>query len=306
MNNNEIIDSTLVSDGKFIFQGEHPFSCHAAIRINDYESSYLILENGTIKVKINRNSSIISGTRNNCTFNLCLHKLDSLNKTITNDLKLISKDTKQGKINRAKLHAEFVLKRDSLIKATTYQNLDNIISAFFIQVFRERFSELEVEDIIAHSSNLLKENVLMNKIIKSSVNSPITDITIQDINDNKIRLSTLIGENRHTLINIWASWCAPCIAKFPSIEIINEKYAEKIRIINISIDYDKEDWLRAIKQHNISDTNLLADKISLMNTYCINTIPSLFIINSKGIIVERSTSIEKIEQYLEKYFGCNK
>lgn len=49
-----------------------------------------------------------------------------------------------------------------------------------------------------------------------------------------------------TLVNVWATWCAPCIKEFPYLVQLQEKYPEELDIIFISADFP-EDKPRAIE-----------------------------------------------------------
>ena len=42
-----------------------------------------------------------------------------------------------------------------------------------------------------------------------------------------------------TLVNVWATWCAPCKAEFPELQALHTAYAPKgLRVVAISIDTD--------------------------------------------------------------------
>jgi thiol-disulfide isomerase/thioredoxin len=42
-----------------------------------------------------------------------------------------------------------------------------------------------------------------------------------------------------TLVNVWATWCAPCKAEFPELQALHTAYAAKgLRVVAISIDTD--------------------------------------------------------------------
>jgi thioredoxin 1 len=40
----------------------------------------------------------------------------------------------------------------------------------------------------------------------------------------------------YTLVDFWASWCAPCLALGPTIDDLAEKYATKLRVAKVDID----------------------------------------------------------------------
>lgn len=43
-------------------------------------------------------------------------------------------------------------------------------------------------------------------------------------------------QNKPVLLNVWATWCPPCIAEMPYFVTFHEKYQEKIPLISLSVD----------------------------------------------------------------------
>jgi len=40
----------------------------------------------------------------------------------------------------------------------------------------------------------------------------------------------------YTLVDFWASWCAPCLALAPTIDDLAEKYSDKLRVAKVDVD----------------------------------------------------------------------
>ena len=58
------------------------------------------------------------------------------------------------------------------------------------------------------------------------------------------------------LVNVWATWCVPCVEEFPEIVKIQRKYPKELRVIFVSADFP-EDRSRAkkfLKDHNVDWT----------------------------------------------------
>jgi len=58
------------------------------------------------------------------------------------------------------------------------------------------------------------------------------------------------------LVNVWATWCGPCVEEFPHIVELQKKYADRLHVLFISADF-KEDRDRALKflqNHNVNWT----------------------------------------------------
>lgn len=64
------------------------------------------------------------------------------------------------------------------------------------------------------------------------------------------------SKNKLTVLNIWATWCKPCIAEIPELNSVKSKYSsEKINFISISVDKDsiKLNNFNKLKKFNFID-----------------------------------------------------
>ncbi|MBX2888513.1 MAG: AhpC/TSA family protein [Ferruginibacter sp.] len=77
------------------------------------------------------------------------------------------------------------------------------------------------------------------------------EITLPDTEGKSFSLHELRG--KYVLIDFWASWCAPCRSENPHVVEAYEKYKNKnFTILGVSLDKDKTDWLKAIKDDKLS------------------------------------------------------
>lgn len=110
----------------------------------------------------------------------------------------------------------------------------------------------------------------------------------------KTSLDALKGT--YVYIDIWATWCNPCIAEIPALKSLEKKYHNKnIRFVSISIDDKKSagswdsalsKWKKMVKDKNLTGIQLYAGKdIEFMKAYLITGIPRFILIDPKGNIV---------------------
>jgi thiol-disulfide isomerase/thioredoxin len=122
-----------------------------------------------------------------------------------------------------------------------------------------------------------------------SQSKSVSDIKIIDVSE----LNQIINQNKGNplLINVWATWCAPCREEFPDLVELSEKYKKNITIIGISVD-DIDDLdskvIPFLKKQNAEFENYLLkvvepeDFINLLNKDWGGAIPATFLYNKNG------------------------
>ena len=84
------------------------------------------------------------------------------------------------------------------------------------------------------------------------------------------------------LLNVWASWCLPCIAEAPQLEALK---AQGVEIVGIAIRDKPEDVARFLAQHGNPYARLGADDLSEVQFALGSSgVPETFVVDGKGII----------------------
>jgi peroxiredoxin len=103
------------------------------------------------------------------------------------------------------------------------------------------------------------------------------------------KITSLADYKGHVvLLNIWATWCAPCVAEMPSMEKLHQELKdEKFVILAVSIDESGAEVVRPfMKKHKLSFPALIDSSGTLRNLYQTTGVPESFIIDKQGRIVE--------------------
>jgi peroxiredoxin len=70
---------------------------------------------------------------------------------------------------------------------------------------------------------------------RASLGKPAPDFPMTDLEAKAFRMSDFKG--RVVLLDFWASWCKPCISKFPDIKKMIEQYpSDELKVIGINVD----------------------------------------------------------------------
>jgi thiol-disulfide isomerase/thioredoxin len=140
-------------------------------------------------------------------------------------------------------------------------------------------------------------SVIQNKLaIISSQKFP--DFSTTDINKNKIELSKLKG--KYVLIQLWASWCAPCVKEMPDLKIINDGYKNSdFALISFSIDQDSSAFKKAIDKYSMNWTQVLGDA-NLCSLLGDLAVPQLYLIDKDGRTIYNRSSAKDPDMVLLK------
>jgi thiol-disulfide isomerase/thioredoxin len=121
---------------------------------------------------------------------------------------------------------------------------------------------------------------------------PMKDLEMQDINGKIFKLSDLRGNLVY--IDVWATWCGPCVDELKYSEKLSGKYLgnNALKFLYVSVDQDTEKWKIFLRKnvgikglHGIQNSNFLADSSIVTSLYKINGIPRYILINKEGNIV---------------------
>jgi thiol-disulfide isomerase/thioredoxin len=97
-------------------------------------------------------------------------------------------------------------------------------------------------------------------------------------------------KGRGMVVNMWATWCVPCVAEMPALDQLAKKLAPKdIAILPLSSDRGGADkvssWFQA---HGITGLPVLLDpKGAMAQAFEARGIPTTVIINTSGKVVAR-------------------
>lgn len=103
-------------------------------------------------------------------------------------------------------------------------------------------------------------------------------LVAEDRNGNRISLEKWKG--KIILIDVWATWCGPCIAAFPKLKEVREMFKEdsSIVILTLSIDDNKDKWRKALDKYSLEAPTLLIDRAEL-EAYQVYSIPRTIVID---------------------------
>ena len=106
----------------------------------------------------------------------------------------------------------------------------------------------------------------------------------------KTKLEDLRG--KYVYIDVWATWCGPCLAEIPHLKKVEAKYHGKnIEFVSISVDTEKdyEKWKKMVVSKELGGIQLFADKnwtSDFIKAFGINSIPRFILIGPDGKVIK--------------------
>ncbi|NMG73334.1 TlpA family protein disulfide reductase [Aromatoleum diolicum] len=101
--------------------------------------------------------------------------------------------------------------------------------------------------------------------------------------------STLLSEYRGKplIINVWASWCAPCREEMGSLDRLARRHGKHFNVIGISTD-DYSDRAKAfLQQADTSFPHFIDSKLFLENMLGADRLPLTLLIDAQGRVLHK-------------------
>lgn len=143
---------------------------------------------------------------------------------------------------------------------------------------------------------------MRKRLTKSILNEPAANFTLTDLQGNRISLSDLKG--KVVILDFWATWCVPCKASFPAMQMAVNKYKNDPDVKFLFIHTwersataiaDARTYIDSMKYNfqvlmDMKDPETKANKV--VDSYKVSSIPTKFVIDGNGNIRFRLTGFD--------------
>lgn len=180
-----------------------------------------------------------------------------------------------------------------------YESLDaTVVNSFLLRV--PKYLRDSRYDIVRSFTD--QRLAAVNRRKATAVGCGYQNFELPDLSGEKVLFSNIVNKNKYTLLQFWASWCAPCRASLPQLAELYGKYRGKgFAVVGVSLDSSKDECAAAVSSMKLPWVQLCAPAggcAELAAAYGVDAIPANVLVNKEGTIIARNLSCEEIETLL--------
>lgn len=144
-------------------------------------------------------------------------------------------------------------------------------------------------------------NLYKVKDDKETTRPRAPNFTLKSLKGDQLSLNDFRG--RYVLLNMWASWCAPCRQEASSLVRIDEAFSDKqLMVIGVNMTSQESSLSNVeafVKKHNIRFPILLDQNGNVMDLYRVLGIPTTYLLDRKGRVMERFRGVITLDKITE-------
>jgi len=314
------IDTADVVGGKFTFKGKMVTPDIRLLRLNDQDYfAQFFLDNANITVTAKKDSlrsTKITGSPTQDIFKTYIAEMEKLNKEV---LALQGKyqnamtTGNTSEADKAKIDYQAIIDNNKVYTKNFVKEHSNSVVSAYITLFQlaDQIDVAELDSLaskfapeLSKSEYVVKINERIQEQKKTAIGVVAPDFTMNDPEGKPIQLSSLRG--KIVLVDFWAAWCGPCRQENPNVVKLYQQYHDKgFEILGVSLDKNKEDWLKAIKSDNLTwmhVSDLQYWQNAAARLYGVNAIPQSFLLDKDGKIIGKGLRGEQLANKLMELF----
>lgn len=308
------VDTTAVTDGKFVFEGIAGAPEAHFIFIGESQSYILIvLENGEIELTAQKDSlglAKVEGAPQNDMLAAFMKKRQAMSQKsmdIQKDMEVAN--TSRDEVAMTSLNEEmndFQEEYKSFEMDFIKANPSALISVMLLgnAISRRSIESSEVQTVFDSFTPEIKETKVAKRIAEqleaintkaekeksTAVGMKAPEFTAPGLNGEQLALNDMLG--KITLVDFWAAWCKPCRNENPNVVAVYNKYHDKgLNIVGVSLDKSADAWKKAIQDdgltwNHVSHVKYFQDPIARL--YNVEAIPAAFLLDENGVIIAKN------------------
>jgi peroxiredoxin len=285
-----ILDSTVVKGGKFRLNIANASPNQGVLNFTEIGAKFpFFIEKGAIAVAVDASATPptahFTGTPTN----------DAMASFSTEAAKVTSYDQQLA-----------------LFKKTIAANPSSIFAAYLTLAMSPRFKTPAQVDsamnvVAGAPANYFTSQLVERREMLAATEAGKTapDFTQNMVDGTPFTLSSMRG--KLVLIDFWASWCGPCRQENPNVVKMYNRFAGKgFEIVGVSLDNNRENWLKAIADDKLTWTqvsDLKGWQNAVAQQYAVSSIPHTVLVGADGVILAKNLRGAALEAKIAEVLG---
>lgn len=126
----------------------------------------------------------------------------------------------------------------------------------------------------------------------------VVNFTITDLDGKTVEFSQYRGKT--VLLNIWATWCGPCLKEIPDLKEIHRDYKDKgVVVLGVLLDSESPEAAKPIVIDQLKiDYPTWYGNDDFAKQFGIQAFPTTVIIDKNGKVVSQNLGLQNKERFL--------
>lgn len=110
--------------------------------------------------------------------------------------------------------------------------------------------------------------------------------TFKDLKGNEVSLQDFKG--KYVYIDVWASWCRPCLAEIPKLKELEEKHKDgEVVFVSLSVDQETDAWKKMVKKKELHGNQFhYSGNQGFIQKFNISAIPRFILLDKNGEVAK--------------------
>lgn len=141
----------------------------------------------------------------------------------------------------------------------------------------------------------------------------VNDLVVRDVNNNRMNFTDVLQRHKGKIIyiDLWASWCAPCVSLMPASHALREKYIHKdVVFLYLALNDREQEWRKAIKEYQLENAeNYFIENgkdSKFLASLAMKGIPWFLLYDKTGTLVNCNAPRPSSGKEIEEAFLSNK